>query len=297
MKSAETALVPPPDPPRGASGDGRRMDIFPGAPLPLALAVLALVDSLSIGTLLVPIFFLVAPGKVRGGRMMLYLVTIAVFYLLVGVLFLLGLINVVDIASGFFASTPGMIIRLVAGAALLAVAIFGTGAESSRKKTVARAGKPNAARTTDDPAAAQVEAESAPPGRLVRWREKLLSARTAPTAIMGVALAAGLVEVATMLPYIVGMTMLADSGIAFPLQIAALGGYCALMIAPAVLLLVLRIVAARVVERPLQRLAGWLQRTAAENTLWILGIVGFLIARSAAQELGVFDWLGSIGTS
>ena len=98
---------------------------------------------------------------------------------------------------------------------------------------------------------------------------------------MAVAIAAGLVEVATMLPYIVAMTMLADAGVSTPFRVLALVGYCALMVAPAVVLLV-------------QRFAAWMERTGAENTAWILGIIGFLIARSAATELGIFDAIGTM---
>lgn len=53
------------------------MDLLPGVPLPVTLLVLALVDSLSIGTLLIPLFLLVAPGRVRAGRVLLYLATVA----------------------------------------------------------------------------------------------------------------------------------------------------------------------------------------------------------------------------
>jgi hypothetical protein len=63
------------------------------------------------------------------------------------------------------------------------------------------------------------------------------------------------------------------------------------MILPALVLLGLRIVAARLIERPLERLAGWFARTAGETTSWILGVIGFLLARAAATELGLFDLL------
>ena len=96
-----------------------------------------------------------------------------------------------------------------------------------------------------------------------------------------------------MLPYIVAMTMLADAGFDTPLRVLSLVGYCALMILPAVVLLVLRLVAAPLVQRPLERFAAWMERTGAENTAWIIGIIGFLIARSAATELGLFQAIGS----
>ncbi|QNA91279.1 MULTISPECIES: GAP family protein [unclassified Microbacterium] len=286
------------------------MELFGGLPLPLSLALLALIDGLSVGTLLIPVFLLLHPGRVRVGRILLYLVTIAAFYLVVGLLFLWGLVNLVDVASEFLASPAGMIIRLVVGGALLLTAfVMPTGDKAAAKVSTSASAAPTAPRVSPwtgmpsaadatvaaplTPPAATSDAEMAPPsGRITRWRERLLDPRTRGAAVMAVAVAAGLVEVATMLPYIVGMTMLADAGIDTPLRVLSLVGYCVLMILPAIVLLILRLVAAPVVERPLQRFAAWMQRTGAENTAWIIGIIGFLIARSAATELGLFEALG-----
>lgn len=305
------------------------MELFGGLPLPLSLALLALIDGLSVGTLLIPVFLLLSPGRVRAGRILLYLGTIAAFYLVVGLLFLWGLVNLVDVASDFLSSSAGLIVRLIVGAALLVVAFaMPTGSKAREAASASAAlgatasaasgtaasgttasgatasdGAVSAARTdplTPPPAAAAPPAGGAVPaptpssGRITRWRERLLDPRTRGTAVMAVAIAAGVVEVATMLPYIVGMTMLADAGVSTPFRVLALVGYCALMVAPAVVLLVLRMVAAPLVQRPLERFAAWMERTGAENTAWILGIIGFLIARSAATELGIFEAIGTM---
>jgi hypothetical protein len=127
------------------------------------------------------------------------------------------------------------------------------------------------------------------PTRLTRWRDRLLAPEASGAAVVAVAIGAGLVEVATMLPYLVAMGMLAEAPIGMPMRFAALAAYCAVMVLPAIVLLVLRLVAAPVVERPLTRLAAWMERTGRENTAWIVGIVGFLVARGAATELGLFE--------
>lgn len=286
------------------------MELFGGLPLPLALAALALLDGLSVGTLLIPVFLLLHPGRVRAGRILLYLLTIAGFYLVVGLLFLWGLVNLVDVASDFLSSTTGVILRLLVGAGLLLAAfLLPTGTRHARApasdavhssaasspgssmeataspETTWPETTPSGSGPADDSGR---EAGAARPGRITRWRTRLLDPRTRAITVMAVAIAAGVVEVATMLPYIVAMTMLADAGIGPGLRVAALAGYCVLMIAPAVVLLVLRLVAARLVQRPLERFAAWMERTGAENTAWIIGIIGFLIARSAATELGLF---------
>lgn len=287
------------------------MELFGGLPLPLSLALLALIDGLSVGTLLIPVFLLLHPGRVRAGRILLYLATIAAFYLVVGLLFLWGLVNLVDVASDFLASPAGLIIRLLVGGALLITAFVMPTGEKASTGTSRTAVPPATApagvspwtgmptgeanpssRTTPPPPVAAAE-PAARPGRITRWRGRLLDPRTRGTAVMAVAIAAGLVEVATMLPYIVAMTMLADAGIDTPVRVLSLVGYCVLMILPAVVLLILRLVAAPLVQRPLERFAAWMERTGAENTAWIIGIIGFLIARSAATELGLFQAVGA----
>lgn len=280
------------------------------APLAGTLGVLALVDSLSVGTLLIPVFLLLAPGRVRAGRVLLYLVTLAVFYLAVGMLFTLGLVNLVDVTQEVLTSPGGQVARLVVGAALLVGSFFvgrapadatsgALGSAGSGRSAPADAGAPSPQvtprLTPPDAAAVGTATEPTAPAtasRLTRWRDRLLAPGSSGTAVMAVALGAGLVEVATMLPYLVAMGMLAEAPLDMPVRFAALAGYCAVMILPAIVLLVLRIVAAPLVERPLARLAAWMERTGRENTAWIVGIVGFLIARAAASELGLLDWLG-----
>ncbi|MFT4136174.1 GAP family protein [Microbacterium sp.] len=247
------------------------MDILHTLPLPAALALLALVDGLSVGTLLIPLFLLIAPGRPRVPRIMLYLVTITVFYFAVGVLFTLGIVNVIDLGREFLASTAGRFAMLAGGLVMLALGIW-IGVLDARRRKRAAAGDPTA-----------LEGR----GRLLRWRERLLAPGTGRAAVMGVPLAAGLAEVAGMLPYLIGMTMLADAPIGMPGRFAMLAGYCMVMILPALLLLGLRVAAAGSVERPLRRFTGWMQRTGAENTSWVFGIVGLLLARSAFTQLGI----------
>lgn len=247
------------------------MDFLTALPLPLGLAILALVDGLSVGTLLIPLFFLIAPGKPRVRRILLYLGTITAFYLAVGVLFMTGIVSAIHIGRDFLASTAGQVALLAVGLALLGSGIW-MGVADSRRKKRAKAGDLDALRGS---------------GRLLRWREQLLADGTGRIAVMGVALGAGLVEVATMLPYLIGMTMLADAPLGGPARFAMLAGYCLVMIVPALLLLLLRVVAADAVERPLTRFTGWMQRTGAENSSWLFGIIGFLLARAAWTQLGL----------
>lgn len=126
------------------------------------------------------------------------------------------------------------------------------------------------------------------PGRIARWRDRLVGDDAHAGVVVVVALGAGVVELATMLPYLAAMGALVDSPLAFEGRLLALVAYCAVMVGPAALLPLVRMAAARLVEAPLRRLAAWLEREGPETTAWIVGIVGFLIARGAASELGLF---------
>lgn len=231
------------------------------------LAVLALVDSTSFGTLLVPVWLLLAPGRVRVGRVIVYLATIAGFYLAVGVLVMLGGTTLLDRYGDVLDSRPVVAAQLVVGVALLALSFRFDGRRAARR-------------------AAQ---RGGTPGRLVRWRERATatdgsSGSLAPLA--GLALGAGALEVATMLPYLAAIGLITASDLSGPASVGVLAAYCVVMVVPALLLLVARRVAARAVDPVLRRLERWLTRHAAEMTAWVLGIVGVLLALDAVGRLG-----------
>ncbi|MCH1881569.1 GAP family protein [Agrococcus sp. ARC_14] len=241
----------------------------------LPLVVLALIDSLSIGTLLVPVFFLLAPGGVRYGRVTLYLLTIAGFYFAVGVAVASGAGWIADGLESIGDSSPVTWLQLLLGVALLAGAlVFG--------KSAPKPGTPEAEAILNRPA-----------GRLARWRDAAMGDGGA-VALVGVAVGAGVLELATMLPYLAAIGMLTTAALPLPQLLAVLAGYCAVMIAPALVLLLGRALLRGAVEPALQRLARWMQLNGAENTAWIVGIVGFLLLRDAASRLALFEQLGVV---
>lgn len=229
------------------------------------LAVLALVDSLSFGTLLIPLFFLLAPARPRPGRMLGYLAVIAGFYFAVGIALAAGFSGLVTGLDGFLDSPVAQVGQLLLGGALLAVAFL-------------IPTKPK---------------ESAGPGRLARLRDRAMGEGGA-LPLLGLALGAGAVELATMLPYLGAIGLMTGSGLAPAQTVTVLAGYCLLMVLPALVLLLGRTVAGRLVEPPLRRLAAWLERTGGATTAWIVGIVGFILAREAVTALGLLDRLGDL---
>lgn len=222
-----------------------------------SLVVLALVDSTSIGTLVVPLWLLLAPHGVRLPRMGAYLVTVATFYLGVGVLLLAGVDVVSDVAGGLADQTWLRWVQLVVGGALLVWAV------TWRRP---------------DPDGRQA------PGRLRRWRERIASDASVRGMVV-LALTVTVVELAMMLPYLAAVGTISASGAAWPVRLGLLTAYCLVMVLPALLLTVLRVAARSRIDPLLRRVDEWITQNAAESTVWIAGIVGFLVAGDAAQAL------------
>lgn len=238
-----------------------------------ALAALALVDSTSFGTLGIPVFMLIQP-RVRVAALLGYLATIAGFYWLVGVVLVVGAAGLQRIFSGLDDGGLLTYAQLAVGVGLFALSF------RFDKKHIAER---RARRTTTGPT------------RRERWTEALVGEKPRAGVVMAVALAAGLVEVASMLPYLgaVGIITAANLG---PLAVGGtLAAYVVVMTAPALVLLVLRLVAHRAVEPFLARLGAWLTRNADEMLGWVLGIVGFLLAADAAQRLELLHFSSCAG--
>ncbi|MCA5891997.1 GAP family protein [Isoptericola sp. NEAU-Y5] len=272
------------------------------------LVVLALVDSTSFGTLLIPVWLLMAPGRLRPARLLAYLGTVAGFYLAVGIAVMLGAGALLALYGDVLESRPVMILQLLLGIGLFAISWRFDG-----KKAEARA-----------------ERRGGRPGRLVRWRARAMGVEavaagtagtagaelavggslpapttasaptgSAPTAsvaarpsllpLLGLALGAVALEVGTMLPYLAAIGLITTSDLPTLTGVGVLAVYCVVMVLPALLLLGGRLLAARFVDPLLRRLERWLTKNAADMTGWVLGILGVLLALGAMGNLG---WTG-----
>ncbi|MFS0699944.1 GAP family protein [Cellulomonas sp. 179-A 4D5 NHS] len=282
------------------------------------LVVLALIDSTSFGTLLIPVWFLLLPGRVRARRVLVFLGTVATFYLVVGLVLMSGAHAALGSGSGLREGTAGSVVQLVLGGALLLWALAyrapktdadATGAPhgAAAAGAVVDAGTVLDARRTGSPDGGAPGGASGPrgpatatrrQGRVTRWRDRAMSGEAGGVgALVGLAVAAAAVELGSMLPYLGAIGLLTGSGLTWPERATVLVGYCLVMILPALVLLGGRLVAARAVEPLLARVARWMERSAGETTAWILGIVGFLLARDALTRLPwVLDALRTAGS-
>lgn len=231
------------------------------------LVFLALVDSTSIGTLLIPVWLLIAPGRVRVARMIVFLSTIAGFYLVLGIALVAGLSVVADDLARVLDGAVAVRIQLVLGVGMIVGSFF----VGRRRRTAPEGG-----------------------GRTARWRERALGggAGGGVAGLIGLALTAAALEAATMLPYLAAAGLIGSSGLPWAGRLALLGGYCLVMILPALVLTAARVMAARQVEPVLTRFAAWMQRTSGETLGWVIAIVGFLVARDAIGRMPeIIAWL------
>ena len=94
-----------------------------GLEIYVALAVLALIDSTSFGTLLIPIWLMLSPGLRRARRIVLYLAVIGAFYFVLGVALTAGAMTVIEQADSVLDSTAVRVIQIVIGATLLVLGL------------------------------------------------------------------------------------------------------------------------------------------------------------------------------
>lgn len=224
------------------------------------LVGLALVDSTSIGTLVIPLVWLLRPGPVAWRPLLTFLATVAAMYAALGTALLVVGQSLASALDGLGDVDAVRWVQLVLGVALF-VAAF------------------------SDVVMGRLA------GGALRWRDRLRGdgdesgVRRSVVVTAAVAVA---VEVPTMLPYLAAIGILAATDLAVGVQVGLLGGYAVVMVMPALVLAVARGAAGRRLEPPLRRLDGWLTRQAEEMTGWLFGIVGFLLAGDAAQALELF---------
>lgn len=229
------------------------------------LAVLALVDSTSFGTLLIPLWMMLAP-RVRAGRLLLYLAVVAGFYLVLGLVLLAGVDVALDLFDGV-TRTPGVLTgQLLVGVGLVVLSYV---VDPAYDRTGRR----------------RPEAERGPSPRALRWQSRLTRPEVSVRAVVAIALTATALEVATMLPYLAAIGLVGTSGRPVPTQVVLVVAYVVVMILPALLLLGVRIAARRLVEPLLERVSGWMTRRAGSAVAWVIGIVGVLVALDAANRL------------
>ena len=126
----------------------------------LALPALALADSTSFGTLLIPVWLMTA-RQVLVRQHLLYLAVVGACYWVLGLALAFGLSAAWDDLRGLTDTTPALVVQLAVGLGLVVFALL-----PSRWRPAAR------------------------PGRAARWRDELLSSSTSARPLVVLALVA-----------------------------------------------------------------------------------------------------------
>ncbi|NDL58565.1 GAP family protein [Phytoactinopolyspora mesophila] len=228
-----------------------------------ALAGLSLIDSTSFGTLLIPIWLLLAPGRIRPSRIAAYLGTVAAFYFVIGLALAAGAdaaLQAGQNALGSIPETPLRLAQLVLGLAIIALSYW---------------------------LEARIKQRGDSPGRLQSWRSKAITEnRQGGTGTLTkLAVTATSIEVATMLPYLVAIGLLTAADLSPAAYGTALAGYCLLMIMPAVVLTVVRIAWHSKAEATLTKINAWFTRHNAKAVGWTVGGIGIGLSVNAIINL------------
>lgn len=220
---------------------------------------LSLIDATSIGTLFIPLWLMLGAGPFRAERLGVYLGTLIGFYFIMGIVLMAGADVVIGAVQGAFAEggaldTPlvnGLILAL--GAGLVAL---------SFKKPRPRPG----------------------PSRMARWR-----ARTAGVdsirALAGLALLAGTLEISMMFPYLGAVALISGLDAGWGTRIAVLALYCVLMVLPALVGVIVRMVMGARIEPGLDWLNRQMDRHGGGAVLWMTGLLGAVLVWFGGSRL------------
>ncbi len=237
------------------------------------LVLLALIDSTSFGTLLIPLCLMLVPGRPAPGRILLFLGTVAAFYLLLGVALLLGASTLLDTLQETGKSQPLRVAQLVVGIGLMALGVLmEPWTKAGKERRLARR--------------AEKLARSGPSLQM-RMRERATDASAPVGAVIVLALMAGIIEAASMIPYLAAIGILTTSTLSLAGRGAVLLGYCLVMITPAVLLLAARLLLHEHVAPTLKKLEAFLSRNANEAMAWLIFLVGLYMVGDSLSALDV----------
>lgn len=234
---------------------------------------LALVDSTSIGTLVLPLVLLVAP-RVHVGRFVAYLGTVAVFYAAVGLALVAGAGRLVEVGAALGEVRALRWAELALGVALLVVGVCGDPRRWFGRRR----------RRSADPSSDPTSAGGARAGR---WQERLVGPDAGYRVAVAVGLLAALVEVASMLPFLAAVGIITAADLTAPATVAVVLGYVLVMVLPALVLLAGRVLLGARLQAPLERLAAWIGRHAGGAGWWAAAIVGLVLVQDARLALGI----------
>ncbi|MCY1684000.1 GAP family protein [Kocuria sp. SL71] len=234
----------------------------------IAIIGLALLDSAAFGTLLIPVWLIMAPGKFKFGRIVIYLLVLTLAYFLIGLALVMGADALFERYQALFESAGFYLIVTVAGAALAI-----TGAILSYRGR----GK------------ARGDAEDNGPGRMFKIRSQIMqsedSGLKSASVLVSIALTAVALEVATMLPYLGAIGLMVANDLSVYESGVLLAVYCGVMVLPALLLALGKVISPVRIGGPLATMDAWLSRQAKSSSVGLVLVFGAILLAVGIYQL------------
>ncbi|MNO24351.1 Cytochrome C biogenesis protein transmembrane region [compost metagenome] len=199
---------------------------------------LALLDTLSPATLGVTVYLLLTEKERLSSRLMIYLVTVAAFYFLVGVALMLGLDVLTAAFSSIFQNRIVSWVILIIGGILFIASFY---YPKSKKSDLPRPKSKSKA------------------------------------SMITLGFTTSLIEVGTAFPYFAAIGLMTSSNLAVFQWLPILAGYNFIMVLPPLIIFTLHLLLGRVMQRPLERLRIKLAKHSGSAISWIMCIVGLIL--------------------
>nr|WP_152392919.1 GAP family protein [Paenibacillus guangzhouensis] len=207
---------------------------------------LALLDALSPATLGVTVYLLLTEKERLSSRLMIYLVTVAAFYFLVGVAFMLGLDVLLAAFSSIFQNRIVSWVMLIIGGILFIASFY----YPKSKKT-----------------------------DLPRPKSK------SKASMIALGFTTSLIEVGAAFPYFAAIGIMTSSNLAVFQWLPILAGYNFIMVLPPLIVFTLHLLFGQVMQRPLERLRIKLAKHSGSVISWIMCIVGLILIFNSLDYL------------
>ncbi|MGX4588352.1 GAP family protein [Paenibacillus chitinolyticus] len=217
-----------------------------GNELILIVGGLALLDTLSPATLGVTVYLLLTERERLNSRLMIYLLTVAGVYFVVGVSLMLGLDVVMASFSSIFQN------RIVSWVMLIIGGILFTASFYYPKSKISDLPKP---------------------------KSKSMA------SMVALGFTTSLIEVGTAFPYFAAIGLMTTSKLAVFQWLPILAGYNFIMVLPPLIVFTLHLLLGRVMQRPLESLRIRLSKYSGSAMSWIMCIVGLILIFNSLDYL------------
>ncbi|WP_338751133.1 GAP family protein [Bacillus sp. FJAT-52991] len=212
----------------------------------LLISGLALLDMLSPATIGVTVYLLLTDNRTLIKRLLVYLLTVAAFYFVVGVSLMLGLGFLLEIISGIFQNRIISWLVFIIGAILFIASFYVPTKKNS--------------------------------GLPTPKSKSILS-------MVALGFTTSLIEVGTAFPYFAAIGIMTTSNLSWMEWSAILAGYNFIMVLPSLLLLLLYLLFGRSIQKPLQKLRVKIANNTGSALSWIMCIVGLILIFNSLDYL------------